>query len=516
MERILFPDNVTGLPKQSDDSTVIRIGQLEIVSVDPFVIDPLANTVANLSAEKLDGRDLSEVKQETLEAKKVVEYRQGSVLVSSGQTQTEVTADFISGHTEFLSTYVATPTIEGVVLWAPTAYYQAVILDSTKDWIDDGSGNQVFGVYTRVLNSADSGIGLTWVSSSNVVNWGGSFVGSPADYVDQYIRSPNGTWYKVSGYTNPGGGIGTFILYDTFSETAGSTNLLAVNWYIHYYSVDASAGHEYSFPGAQTITVFYPYRTNLYTMNEVINDQFADFIQSGYVTQAQFNTVKNDPVLLSSDYGTIDGFTAGVDVANLAGNLAIKGSGVTISIGSASDSVEIDTAVVQSLNAIQLSLNGIIITMTANELNQLAGIGATVTAANLDELTDGSYTDLHTHIMRFPHSSGIVGSVVYLNASNQTVIGIGDPAIDANGYKILGVIAGFDGGSGDALVVIKGPAPLYVGHSFVDGNILYLSTLTAGQMQTGISTTPTHHIIRVGEVRNGKVIVDVEHLWQVS
>jgi hypothetical protein len=516
-ERLLFPDSITGLPKQSNDTTVIRLGQIEVVDINPFVIDPLANTVANLSAEKLNGRDFSEVKQETLEDKKIVEYRQEYISVLSGQNETEITENFITNHVESLYSYVSTPLIEGVVLYAPSSYYRAMLVDSNNDWIDDGSGNQVFGVYVRTVDSSDNSVLLTWATGSTDVSWAGSFITSPADYIDKYICSPNNTWYKVSGYTDLGGGIGTFSLYDSFDEAAGANTLSALHWIIQYYSVEVGLGHDYTFASGQTILGYYPYRTNLYDANELLNNQLADFVTSGYVTQAQFNAVKTDPVLLSSDYGTIDGFTDGVDVANLSSGLSIQSStGVTISIGSALDTVNIYNATIQSLDAIQLSINSVIITTTAAELNQLSGIGSSVNAINLTQLTDGSYTDLHTHVVKINHTSGVIGSVVYVDASNNTIVGVADPALDADGFKVTGVISGFDGISGQALVILKGPAPLYTGHGFSDGDIVYLSTINPGELQTVVPTAVNHHVVKIGEIHNSQLFVDINHLWQVS
>lgn len=90
--------------------------------------------------------------------------------------------------------------------------------------------------------------------------------------------------------------------------------------------------------------------------------------------------------------GSIDG------PLTITGDLAVAG-GLTV------DGVTIDDST--------LAVNDL--TASAAEINQaLDGIGADVTAENLDELTGGEDTELHTHVLEFG-ASDVTASAAELN-----------------------------------------------------------------------------------------------------
>jgi len=518
-ERLLYPHSATGLPLEATDSTVIRIGQLELADLDPFVLEVGANLIPNLDAEKVGGYTALELSDATLESKKVVEYRSNTLNVSMGENATLVTGKFVSSNVEVAYTTKADSTIEGVLTFVAGNYYRTIVLDADMDYIDDGANNEVFGVTEREVNTDNSVVALTWANGSATVGWAGIFsVGGPINYVGRYLISPDTTIYEVQNYTDNGNDTGTFILVDTYGEVSTANNLSDLRWSIAYYSVDASGGNEYTFTSAQALSFYYPYRTNLKDMNELIGGRSpADGVEGGGgVTQADFNALRSSPVLVDSSAGTIQQFTNFVDVYNLTSSLTIQGSGVSINLGGVTDTVNLETAIAQSLNAINFSINGVSLSVTATELNQLAGISTNVKASNLNKLTGGiaGGTDLHQHALRFAVLTGNVGDVVYINSSNQTALTIADPAVDANGYKVLGVIAEIDGITSEALVVSEGIAPLYVGHTFSDGDEVYLSATTSGRLVTAVPTANNQYVIRVGKIQNSKIIVDVQYLWQ--
>jgi len=516
-DRILFPHSQTGLPRESTDSTIIRVGQLELASLDPLVLEFGSNMVPNLDSERLGGLDKAELKTETLTDKKVVEERGTTANVFIGNTEVIVTSMFLSGHTEFAYTLRTTPTVEGVVLYNVAGYYECTVVDENSDFIPDPDNNRVFGVVRRLTNSLDSsGVTVTWTNSSTTVDWSGSFVNSPSDYVNEYLQSPDGTLYKVQSFTDSGG-TGTFTLYDLYQDTAGSNGLIAITWKIAFYSVDVGPSHVYTFIADAALSIYYPYRTNLGEMNERMGATGnADFISPSSVTQADLDELRHTPILLDSSAGTVAGFDSYIDVFNLTSSFVLKGAGVGITLGGPLDIVNMNTVIAQSLNAISFSINGVAITATAAELNQLAGIGTSVSASNLNLLTGGydKFTDLHQHTIRLVISSGNIGDVVYVNASSQTVVAIGDPGVDTNGYKVIGIIADIDSMTGDALVITEGLSPIYAGHGYADGVTLYLSTNSAGKMTSTISSTSGYHIVKIGQVVNGWLIIDVRHLWQ--
>lgn len=107
-------------------------------------------------------------------------------------------------------------------------------------------------------------------------------------------------------------------------------------------------------------------------------------------------------------------------------NQALDGIGATVT---AANLDEVTDGSTTSLHEHELAEGANDVTATAAEVNQaLAGIGITVTAANLDEVTDGSTTSLHEHEL----AEGANDVTATAAEVNQALAGIGVTVTAAN------------------------------------------------------------------------------------
>lgn len=149
------------------------------------------------------------------------------------------------------------------------------------------------------------------------------------------------------------------------------------------------------------------------------------------------------------------------------------------------------------------------ITSTATELNKLDGAGATVTATNLNTLTDGSNADsLHTHaaadatqvVQNYTAGTGGVAQYepVYVSA-NDTVLPGDASAISTS--RIIGLAPSAISAAASGSIVVNGTIT-GVGTGWTAGAPVFLSE-TAGNLTQTAPSTSGAVIIRVGYAKNG-------------
>jgi hypothetical protein len=163
------------------------------------------------------------------------------------------------------------------------------------------------------------------------------------------------------------------------SEVYGLLNEAAGTWTLSYKKGDGTA---YTFSSALDVDFIFQ---EIYDLNSAPAQVFAGYpgwVDDAGVTGNHTHTVSeiSDLTSTQSEIDQVcDGVSANVTAANLS---TLTGGGVT------------------GLHQHNLADGAADVTATAAEVNQVCdGVGVTVTTANLDEITDGSTTALHQHAL---------------------------------------------------------------------------------------------------------------------
>jgi hypothetical protein len=170
--------------------------------------------------------------------------------------------------------------------------------------------------------------------------------------------------------------------------------------------------------------------------------------------------------------GASGGAGAGASAAIAIGTTATS----TITLGAAS--VPINSEGSFDFKSGTWAISGAAVTSSAGELNKLDGAGATVTAANLTSLTDGSNADtLHTHTVAIPFPLTATNHQV-VTTTGRTLIGHWTlPDATWTTIRCYGACASTDGDDTDCVILFRNHA-----------DDATLGTVTIGDAQCGDTT----------------------------